>query len=68
MFDSGISYEGDLIDLGTNCGVVAKSGAWLLYGDIKLGQGRENSKKYLVENKQLTEEIKNKILVAIGIK
>ena len=68
MFASGISYEGDLVDMGTNCNVIAKSGAWLLYGDIKLGQGRENAKKYLAENKELAEEIKNKILVAIGVK
>ncbi len=68
MFDSGISYEGDLIDLGCNCGVVAKSGAWLLYGDTKLGQGRENAKKFLIENSSLTKEIADKILVAIGVK
>jgi recombination protein RecA len=68
MFASGISYEGDLVDMGTNCSVIAKSGAWLLYGDIKLGQGRENAKKYLAENKELAEEIKNKILVTIGVK
>jgi recombination protein RecA len=68
MFDSGISYEGDLIDLGTNYGVVTKSGAWINYGDVRLGQGRENARKYLVENKELTEEIKNKILVAVGVK
>ncbi|MBN1788579.1 MAG: recombinase RecA [Sedimentisphaerales bacterium] len=67
MFNAGISYEGDLIDLGTNCGVVAKSGAWITYGDLKLGQGRENAKKYLIENKELTEEIKDKILVTLGI-
>jgi len=67
MFDSGISYEGDLLDLGASCDVVQKSGAWLNYGDIRLGQGRENAKKYLVENKDLCEEIKNKILVAKGL-
>ncbi|MGA2915351.1 MAG: recombinase RecA [Sedimentisphaerales bacterium] len=68
MFDSGISYQGDLIDLGTNCGVITKSGAWILYGDTKLGQGRENSKKYLIENPKLTEEIKDKILITLGVK
>ena len=68
MFDSGISYEGDLLDLGVDCGCVEKSGAWLNYGDVRLGQGRENAKKYLVENKDLREEIKNKILVAKGLK
>ncbi len=67
MFDSGISYEGDLLDLGTTCDVVQKSGAWLNYGDVRLGQGRENAKKYLVENKDLCEEIKGKILVAKGL-
>jgi recombination protein RecA len=67
MFDSGISYEGDIIDLGTNCGVITKTGAWINYGDIKLGQGREHSKKYLIENKALTEEIKDKILVTLGV-
>jgi recombination protein RecA len=64
MFDSGISYEGDLLDLGTTCEIVEKAGAWLNYGDIRLGQGRENAKKYLVENKELCEELKNKILIA----
>jgi recombination protein RecA len=67
MFDSGISYEGDLLDLAVNCQVVDKSGAWLNYGDIRLGQGRENAKKYLAENKDLTEEIKGKILAARGL-
>ncbi len=68
MFDHGISYEGDLLDLGVDCGCVEKSGAWLNYGDIRLGQGRENAKKYLTENKDLCDEIKEKILVAKGLK
>jgi len=67
MFDSGISYEGDLLDLGGTCNVIQKTGAWLNYGDIKLGQGRENAKKYLLENKELCEEIKSKILAAKGM-
>ncbi|MHC4488403.1 MAG: recombinase RecA [Planctomycetota bacterium] len=58
MFDSGISYEGDLIDLATGCEVVEKSGAWLNYGTVRLGQGRENAK---------CEELKNKVLVAKGL-
>ncbi|MGB8225806.1 MAG: DNA recombination/repair protein RecA, partial [Sedimentisphaerales bacterium] len=68
MFDSGISSQGDLVDLGTNCGVIVKSGAWILYGDIKLGQGRENAKRFLIENPKITEEIKDKILIAVGVK
>ena len=67
MFDSGISYEGDLIDLGTSCNVIEKVGAWLNYGSVRLGQGRENAKKYLIENKDLCTELKNKIFVAKGL-
>ncbi len=67
MFDSGISYEGDLIDLGVGCEVIEKSGAWLNYGNIRLGQGRESSKKYLEENKEVADGLKNKILVAKGL-
>jgi len=67
MFDSGISYEGDLLDLGADCKVIEKSGAWLNYGDMRLGQGRENAKKFLADNKELREEIKNKILAAKGM-
>ena len=67
MFDSGISYEGDLLDMGVGCEVISKSGAWLNYGDMRLGQGRENAKKFLAENKDLCEEIKNKILAAKGL-
>jgi len=67
MFDSGISFEGDLLDLGTTCGVVQKSGAWLNYGDVRLGQGRENAKKFLAENQDLCDEIKSRILVAKGL-
>ena len=66
-FDGGISREGDLLDLGVECEVVQKSGAWLNYGEMRLGQGRENAKQYLVENPDLYEEIKAKVLEAKGI-
>jgi len=67
MFDSGISYEGDLLDLALDCQVAEKSGAWLNYGEIRLGQGRENAKKFLTENKDLCQEIKAKVLTAKGL-
>jgi recombination protein RecA len=67
MFDRGISYEGDLIDLGINNEIVEKSGAWINYGGVRLGQGRENAKAYLIENPQLCDEIKQKVLVAKGM-
>jgi recombination protein RecA len=56
-----------LLDLGVECKTVEKVGAWLNYGDVRLGQGRENAKKYLAENKELREELKNKILAAKGM-
>jgi len=67
MFDSGISYEGDLLDLAMGCQVVEKSGAWLNYGELRLGQGRDNARKFLIENKDLCSEIRSKVLAAKGI-
>ena len=67
MFDSGISYEGDLLDLATAMDIVQRSGAWVNYGDLRLGQGRENAKKYLQENPELSEEIKLKVLAGKGL-
>jgi recombination protein RecA len=61
MFDHGISREGDLLELGVQLGVLKKSGAFFSYGDIRLGQGRENSKKFLAQNPDLTQEIEQQI-------
>jgi len=66
MFDGGISYEGDLLDLAASCGVVEKSGAWFNYKTTRLGQGRENSKAFLKENPELAEEIRAGVLEAKG--
>ena len=67
MFDSGISYEGDLLDMASDSNIIEKSGAWFNYGEVKIGQGRENAKKFLIENKDLCEEIKNKVFAAKGL-
>jgi len=67
MFDSGISYEGDLLDLALACQVAEKSGAWLNYGAMRLGQGRENAKKFMAENKDLCDEMKGKVRAAKGL-
>jgi recombination protein RecA len=67
MFDRGISYEGDLIDLAVLANVVEKSGAWYTYGATRLGQGRENSKQFLFDNKDVAEEIRQKILTSRGL-
>ena len=62
MFDSGISSEGDLIDLAIEDDIVAKSGAWFSYKGARLGQGHENAKQFLVDNPDLFEEIKVAVL------
>jgi recombination protein RecA len=62
MFDRGISYEGDLIDLAVELGIVEKQGSWFSYGAVRLGQGREHAKGFLTENKDLAEEIRQAIL------
>ena len=61
MFDHGISKEGNLIDLGVEQELVKKAGAFLSYGDIRLGQGRESAKQYLVQNPELAQEIEQRI-------
>jgi len=61
MFDHGISLEGDLLDLSVELGLVSKSGAFFSYGDIRLGQGRENAKQYLSQNPELAQEIEQRI-------
>jgi recombination protein RecA len=62
MHDHGISYEGDVLDLATECRVVDKSGAWFTYGQTKLGQGRENSKSFLRQNPEVAREIAAEVL------
>ncbi len=61
MFSHGISREGDLIDLGVALGIVKRAGAFFSYGDIRLGQGRENAKQYLSEHPELGQEIEQQI-------
>jgi recombination protein RecA len=61
MFDHGISQEGDLLDLSVELGLVSKSGAFFSYGDVRLGQGRENAKQYLSQNPELCQEIRQRI-------
>ncbi len=67
MFDRGISYEGDLLDLAVLGNIVEKSGAWFNYKTTRLGQGRENAKHFLFENKDLAEEIRTAILASKGL-
>ena len=61
MFGQGISREGDIVDLGVTEEVLTKSGSFYSYGDVRLGQGREQVKEYLKENQDICEDIENKI-------
>jgi recombination protein RecA len=67
MHDRGISREGDLLDLAIEDKFVEKSGSWISYGEMRLGQGRENAKQYLRENPALMDEITRKILEKRGL-
>jgi recombination protein RecA len=67
MHDRGISREGDLIDLALEDKLIDKSGAWLNYGNTRLGQGRENAKQFLRDNAMVLEELTQKILAKRGL-
>ena len=68
MYGEGISKMGELIDLGVKGGFVEKSGSWYSYGDERIGQGRENAKVFLSENKDMAYDIEAKIREAHGLK
>ena len=61
MFGEGISKLGELVDLGVKLGIVQKSGAWFNYGDIRLGQGRDNAKTFLRDNPEIAMDIEGQI-------
>jgi recombination protein RecA len=61
MFASGISKEGDILDLALALGLTKKSGAFFTYGDTKMGQGRENAKEFLKQHPEIARELEEKI-------
>lgn len=61
MYGKGVSHIGDILDLGAELNIITKGGAWYSYGETRLGQGRENSKKFLEENPAMTREIENAV-------
>ncbi|ROR93878.1 recombination protein RecA [Salana multivorans] len=67
LYGHGISREGGLIDLGVEEGIVRKSGAWYTYEGDQLGQGKENARKFLIDNPELANEIETKIKTKLGI-
>jgi recombination protein RecA len=66
LHTEGISYEGDILDMGMEQKIVGRTGAWFRYGDMQLGQGKEKARLFLKENPKITEEIKEKIIAAGG--
>ena len=68
LYNEGISFEGDLLDLGADAGVVEKSGAWFSYEGERIGQGRENARRFLKEHPDVRERLAEAVYAAKGIK
>ncbi len=66
-YDEGISHTGLLVDLGVEHNIVDKSGSWFSYGDLRLGQGKENSKLFLIENADVADEIEIRLRATLGL-
>ena len=66
MHTDGISYEGDILDMGMEQKIIGRTGAWFRYGDMQLGQGKEKARLFLKENPKISQEIKEKIMAAGG--
>ncbi|ADU92373.1 recombinase RecA [Taylorella equigenitalis] len=67
MYGTGISREGEIIDLGVKAGIVDKAGSWFSYNGNKIGQGKDNVREYLKSNPELAQEIEGKIREAMGV-
>lgn len=67
MYGKGISLTGEILDLAADVDIVKKAGSWYSYGDIRLGQGRENAKEYLDQNPEMLEEIFRKVRIHYNI-
>ncbi|NMB24825.1 MAG: recombinase RecA [Firmicutes bacterium] len=67
MYGEGISREGNILDVASDMDIINKSGAWYSYGDIRLGQGRENAKEFLRQNPDLANEIEARVKAAAGL-
>jgi recombination protein RecA len=67
MYGEGVSKTGELLDLGVSANIVEKAGAWFSYNGQRIGQGRENAKKFLKENPQVAKEVEDKIRENAGL-
>ena len=68
IYIEGISKEGELVDIGSESGIIDKSGAWYSYGGQRIGQGRENAKMFLKDNPAMMAEVEEKVKVVLGLK
>jgi len=68
LYNQGISREGDLLDLGVEAGLVEKSGAWYAYADERIGQGRENARRFLLDNPDVCERLADAVYAHHGLK
>ena len=68
MYGEGISRQGEVIDLGVECDIVEKSGAWYSYNGERVGQGKDNAREFLKENPEIAKEIEARIREKLGVK
>jgi recombination protein RecA len=67
LYGEGISREGEILDLGAECSVVEKSGAWYSYGGERIGQGKDNAREFLREHPEMSLDIENKVRAHYGV-
>jgi recombination protein RecA len=67
LYGEGISREGEIIDMGVEARILDKSGSWYAYNGEKIGQGKDNAREFLRENRDMAVEIENKVREAMGV-
>jgi recombination protein RecA len=67
LYNEGISHFGLLVDLGVEHEILSKSGSWFSYGDLRMGQGKENAREFLLENPDIAEEVEGRLRVVLGL-
>jgi len=67
LFAQGASHVGDLVDLGVEHGVVQRNGTWHSFGDVRLGQGRDRSVQFLIENQELQQQVEQQVCAKLGL-
>jgi recombination protein RecA len=68
LYGEGVSHEGDLVDLGSECGAIEKSGAWFSVDGERIGQGRDNAKQFLADHPEISRRVEAKVLAHHGVK